>query len=121
MKHEPPNDPERARRAKEASMSQVDAAADEIWKEYMLDCIYDVAEHMPYFTTDDVFVRYYQEPEEGRPTTHDLRAMGPLMRRAAKMQICIKAEILPVPSGRPTLHSSPIQIWKSLIYKGPRP
>ena len=56
----------------------------------------------------------------GKEKTHDLRALGPLMRRAAKLGWCELADLPPRNSTRRSLHASPREMWKSLIYEGPR-
>lgn len=104
-----------AEHAKRQAMDQVEANANEIWIEYMLDLVWDVCRVRRQFTTDDVFDLYYAAPANNRPATHELRAMGPVMTRAAKEGLCEKANVMPWPSRRVSLHASPITVWNSLI------
>ena len=104
-----------AERAKKAAMDQVEANANELWIEYMLDLVWDVCKVRLYFTTDDVYDLYYAVPEGKRPQTHEHRAMGPVMARAARERLCEKANVPAVPSRRRSLHASPITVWHSLI------
>jgi hypothetical protein len=108
-----------AERAKRAAMQQVEENANEIWIEYMLDLVWDVCKVRRQFTVDDVFDLYYAVPETRRPVTHELRAMGPVMNRAAKEGMCEKANLPAIPSRRRSLHASPRTVWNSLICEAP--
>jgi hypothetical protein len=102
-----------ARAARDASMAHVDGAALPEWKILMEQLVETVAGRMKRFTSDDVFDLLDTYP--GAPTTHDLRAFGPIMMRAAKNGICRKADCAAVPSRRVSLHASPRTVWESLI------
>lgn len=106
-----------AERAKQAGMDQVEANANEVWIEYMADLVWDVCRARRQFTVDDVFDLYEAAPS-GKPTTHELRAMGPVMNRVAKEGLCEKANVAAQPSRRASLHASPRTVWNSLIYEG---
>jgi hypothetical protein len=107
-----------AERAKRAGMDQVEENANKIWVEYMLDLIWDVCRVRRQFTTDDVWDFYNLASPDRRPTTHELRAMGPVMLKAAKEGMCEKAFMPAIPSRRASLHASPRTVWNSLIYEG---
>ena len=102
--------------AKRAAMNQVEDNANHYWIEFMVDCVWDVCRVMLYFTADDVFDRYEDQPDP-KPTTHEPRAMGPVMNRAAKEGLCEKANVPGAPSRRRSLHARPRTVWKSKIYE----
>lgn len=106
-----------ADQAKREGMERVDRHADEDWKELMFALVERVARMMPRFTSDDVFDLY--AATGATVTTHDRRAFGPVMLRAAKAGFCRKAQCAPVNSRRASLHASPRSVWDSLIYEGP--
>jgi hypothetical protein len=107
-------DLEEAIRAKKAGMAQVDAGADNGWKELMADLVRQTAEQNQLFTTDDVMALFNESGSN--LTTKDKRALGPVMMRAAKAGICKKSDAPARASKRRTLHASPIQVWESLIH-----
>ena len=102
--------------AKRAAMGQVEDNANEIWLEYMLDRLWEIALTRRSFTADDIYDRY-QDMDGDKPTTHEPRAMGPVFLRAAKLGYCEKAFVPAVPSRRRSLHASPRTVWTSLIYE----
>jgi hypothetical protein len=95
-------------------MSRADASGNPDWKVFMYSLIEEVAKTRKMFTSDDVFD--LAEKRKG-PDTHELRAFGPLMMRAAKSRICRKANVAAVPSRRSSLHASPRTVWESLIHE----
>ena len=97
-------------------MALVEACANPEWVREMTRCLIAIARVMHFFTADDVF---RLAGDAGMvATTRDRRAFGPIMLRAARDRVCCKANRLPVNSERKSLHSSPIQVWQSLIYDG---
>lgn len=100
---------------KRAGMEQVDDNADPDWKEAMFAIVVEVAKRKIWFTTDDVFAL---AEERGIPTTHDRRAMGPVMMRVAKHRIAKKSRRPFRNSKRPDLHCTPLQVWASLLVPG---
>jgi hypothetical protein len=104
-----------AKEAKRLGMETVERAADPDWRGTMLDLVVRVARSRPRFTSDDVFDLY--EGTGSTSTTHDLRAFGPVMMRAAKLGVCRKAECAPINSRRASLHASPRAVWDSLIFE----
>jgi hypothetical protein len=107
-----------AEKAKRSGMQQVEENANELWIEFMVDLVWDVCRERKQFTSDDVYDLYYAVPEDKRPETHEHRAMGPVMNRAAREGLCEKANLPAIPSRRASLHASPRTVWNSLIYEG---
>jgi hypothetical protein len=100
--------------ARDESMERVDEHADEEWKEAAYDSVYEVALENETLTADDV-----QRRLDGKPVhTHELRALGPIMLRAAKERI-IEQDGTFTRSTQVQCHSMPRRIWRSLIYKQP--
>lgn len=108
--------PTAAKQAKTLGMEQVERHADEDWKSTMLHLVEAVARERQFFTSDHVFKKLELN---GAPpvTTHDLRAFGPIMLRAAKLGLCRKANCAGVNSERASLHGSPRAVWQSLIFE----
>ena len=104
-----------ARAAKSAGMAQVEQNANAKWSSYMLEQVRLTALEMSRFTADDVFDRVEADPNA--PVTHDLRAFGPVMKRAASEKYCAQADCRPMPSRRKSLHASPRAVWLSLIWR----
>lgn len=101
-----------AKRAKDEGMSRVEAHATAGWSELMFGLVVEVAKSKTQFTSDDVF----DLAETRMPiSTHDLRAFGPVMMKAARQKICRKANVAAVPSRRASLHASPRAVWESMI------
>ncbi|MEU9975059.1 hypothetical protein [Streptomyces sp. NPDC051014] len=66
-----------AQKSRDAAIAQVDANADDAWKRYALGFIAEVSADLDEFTTDDLWDAGLIKPREPR-------ALGPVMRRAAK-------------------------------------
>ncbi|MFD6970578.1 hypothetical protein [Streptomyces sp. NPDC059949] len=62
---------------RDAAIAQVDANADSAWKSYALGFIAELSGRLDQFTTDDLWDAGLIKPREPR-------ALGPVMRRAAK-------------------------------------
>jgi hypothetical protein len=103
--------------AKAEGMTRVADNANQKWMDYMLHHTRLAALELPQFTSDDVFDRVDADDNAEKPETHDYRAFGPVMMRAAKLGYCIKAQVAPVPSRRKSLHASPRAVWISLLHK----
>jgi len=101
--------------AKKAGMEASERGANPAWVASMMECIHKVCRCCRVFNSDYV-MKFYT----GKEKTHDLRALGPLMRRAAKLGWCELADLPPRNSTRRTLHASPREMWRSRIYEGPR-
>lgn len=104
-----------AQAAKRSSMKQVEENATPEWNVLMLELARLTCLEQLVFTSDDVFDRLDAYPNP--PKTHDLRAFGPVMTKAAKLGYCVKENVAPVPSRRESLHSSPRSVWRSQIYQ----
>lgn len=101
------------RRLRDDGMARADEHASEIWKREMEICLREVASRMLLFTADDVFDL---AREKGLSAdTHDRRAFGPIMNRAVKAGMVVKEDCAGRPSNRPSLHASPLTVWRSLI------
>ena len=91
-------------------MSRVDANADLDWKSVALEAVRRAASVLPEFIVDEVWKFLPQGVD-----THDLRAMGPVMRRAHSKGY-IEATNRYELSARVTSHGNPRRIWVSRIY-----
>lgn len=105
--------------AKRLAMDQVETNANRVWLDFMFEIVWLTCHANERFTTDDVMELYGRAINRDKPTTHELRAMGPVMLRAAKAGFCRKADCKAVPSRRKSLHASPRAVWQSLIYEAP--
>lgn len=96
------------------AIERVERNADSEWKDgaYLACCL--VAESLIEFTTDDVWE--YMERLFPNAQTHEPRAMGAIMRKAAR-----DGKIVPTgeyaKSSRSECHSRPVMIWESLIFE----
>jgi len=104
-----------AKHAKAVAMDQVDLNANPAWKELMIQLVRVVALTHPTFTTDDVMILYHEI--EDAPVTHEPRALGPVMRSAAKLGYCHATDLVEK-SIRASNHRRPLGVWQSLIYEG---
>jgi hypothetical protein len=101
-------------RAKKAGMDAAEWAANEEWKAAMAICVYQIAKEQPFLTTDPVFERkklLFPDVD-----THNRRAMGPVMSAAARAGWIELTDLPHVKTNRPSNHSRPLAVWKSLIY-----
>lgn len=99
-------------RERDRGMGRAYRAANPAWKAFMYECIVVVARRKQYFTTDDVETRRVRI---GGPTTHENRALGPLMRQAHRDGICYPTERFE-PSRRAMEHARPLRVWQSLVF-----
>lgn len=104
-------DPVAARKARDKSIAQVDAAADEQWKALAARGFRACAERMETFTTDDVWLEIQSSPSEGR-------AMGPAVQRAQREGV-IEWTGRMQNGVRPENHGRPQKLWRSLMYRPP--
>ena len=105
-------DPVAAARAKDYSMTQVKQHADHDWKVEAARIVRYLASTREEFTTDAVWYLLEQFTDV---STHEPRAMGPIMLAAAKNGQ-IRATDRTTKSVRVVNHMRPIQVWRSLIY-----
>jgi hypothetical protein len=101
---------------KRDGMDRAERNADQHWWACMLESGREVALRKQYFSTDDI-VAYCRE-HHPNATTHEHRAMGPLMRELARMEVCVQTQDW-APSSQGQNHSRPLRVWWSLIYRGP--
>src|SRR4051794_38593970 len=94
---------------KAAGMATVEDHADEDFKAIAPKVLFLTAKELPFLTTDDVMARM----PEG-VTTHNYKALGPIMRAGAKALWIEKADMPWVPCLRPSRHHAPMQPWRSL-------
>jgi hypothetical protein len=101
-----------AAQARDEAMAQVDAGADEKWKEGVILVIEEICRVLGFgktFTTDQVWEG--MELVFPEVTTHEPRAMGPMMAKAAKMGLITKTDRV-VDSERVECHARPVAVWK---------
>lgn len=87
---------------------RADEHADRDWKQEAYEAVADLALFCDHFTTDDVHERL------AGATTHEPRAMGAIMRRAARDGL-IEATDRYVASDRAVAHRNPKRVWRSLV------
>jgi hypothetical protein len=101
---------------KRDGMDRAERHADPHWWQCMLECGKIVAERKPYFNTDDIVqLRQRLHPNA---TTHEHRAIGPLMAALARLGYCERTDDW-VESQQSSCHSRPMRVWFSMIYRGP--
>lgn len=100
-----------ARAARDAALVQVNEHADPDWKEAAYDAVVATAYARARFTADDIYDRL-----DGSVSTHEPRALGPVMLRAVRSGLIAKANVASIPSRRRSLHASPRTVWDSLIH-----
>lgn len=97
------------RQLRDAAIAQVDANADPSWKDWALDAVQRCCEEGRPFTTDEVWLEL--SGTESQVSTHERRAMGAVMQRAAKLGL-----IEPLDewrqSTRPECHANPKRVWR---------
>ena len=104
-------DPVTAKAVTDEAVERAGAHADADWASEAYDAVVRCAKLRPAFTTDHV--HYYLTPSGAR--THEKRAMGAVMRRAAAAGV-IEATDQYWPSDRPEAHRNPKRVWRSLVY-----
>ena len=107
----------RAEAAKKSAMEQVEDNANEQWKLFVTQLAVQQLTIKRRITTDDIRDAYLASDITNKPTTHDWRALGPLMLGLSKMGYCHKDKEF-IPSIRRSRHNGPMQVWISDIYRG---
>jgi hypothetical protein len=98
-----------AHAAADKAVTRVGQHADPAWADSVLHHIWTIATSSPEMTTDDVWVLVADDTR-----THEPRALGSLMRRAAS-EGWIYATDSYVPSQRAACHARPVRVWRSRI------
>lgn len=91
------------------ALLRVDEHADPDWKDVARDAIAFLATTRHEFTTDDVWA----ELDRHSATTHEPRALGALMRKAARQRLIAPTDRY-VTSTRAACHSRPVKVWRTL-------
>ena len=99
---------------KEEAIARVEANANEEWKQAAYLAMYFVARQQEYLTSDDVWSGLV----DGSASTHEPRAMGAILKRAAKEGIIVATDDWRV-SSRPECHGRPVRVWRSLTLDTP--
>lgn len=94
---------------RDEAIGRVEVHADAAWKRHVMKVIHGLATERSRFTTDDVWARL--DPDHG---THEPRAMGAMMRQAAKAGIITPTDAYEQ-SARPECHARPVRVWESVI------
>jgi len=95
---------------RDKALERVERNAEEAWKESAREAVERLAAIRDEFTTDAVWTMV----DRMGLKTHEPRAMGAIMRRAASEGIC-EATDRTRRSVRPECHCRPIRVWRSLI------
>lgn len=101
-----------AEQARDAAIERVDAHADPDWRDVAYRCVVNAARRLETLTTDDVIAELTHYPAI---TTHEPRALGPVMMRAARDNIIAATDRF-IKSEAVSRHRAPKQVWRSLIY-----
>lgn len=98
----------------QAGMAQADENAELRWKAVFDACVLAAARKKPEITSDDVLAELESLPDA--PSTHNLAAIGPAMKRAAQMGI-IKPTDRFVRSKVPHKNGNAHLVWLSKFYQ----
>lgn len=101
--------------ARADALQRVDEHADPDWRDLAYRCVLAVARRLEHFTTDEVIDELSKHPDV---TTHEPRALGPVMMRAARENIIAATDRF-VKSNAVSRHRAPKQVWRSLVYRRP--
>lgn len=97
-----------AEAATNEAVRRVAANADPAWMTEARSTIRAMAFQRRYFTTDDLWSAGLRQP-------HEPRALGAVMREAARAGICEPTDRYQR-SNRPACHTRPLRVWRSLLY-----
>ena len=106
-------------RLRDQAMDQVEENADKDWKENAYAAIVMAAQQQAEITSDDVWPYI---PSDS--TTHDNRALGPIMRTTGAEGVVMTAAKTQCGEDKYTLgrnprhHRAPMRIWRSLVFLG---
>ena len=96
--------------SREKAIKQVDKNANTEWKDIAYSKGYELAKVKHYFTSEDV----WEGLSDSDSSTHEPRAMGPVMRRLQRDGFIVATSQFTV-STSPLGHGRPSRVWKSLI------
>lgn len=102
-----------AEASREEALLRVERNADEQWLAAALDVVFGLAERHDEFTTDEVWA-VLEAQGVGQP--HETRAMGAVMRRAARLGFVTKTDRVRN-SLRVECHARPVAVWASLCVR----
>jgi len=103
-----------ATQARDEAIDRVERNADPDWAEAAYLACRLVAEDQQFFTTDNVWQKISILFPQFK--THEPRAMGAVMRKAAKDGAIVPTDEY-VRSDRPECHRRPMMRWESLIFE----
>jgi len=92
------------------ALQRVDEHADPDWRDVAYQCVIAVARRCATFTTDQVI----EELSRYAVSTHEGRALGPVMMRAQRNSIIVSTNQF-VNSEAVSRHRAPKRVWASLI------
>jgi hypothetical protein len=98
--------------ARNIAMRQVDANADLDWKEAAMQSVAVICKELgfgAYFTSDEVWAKI--ESDFPNATTHERKALGPIMAKAARSGLIRKTGQYRE-SRREACHARPVALWK---------
>lgn len=98
----------KAQRLKEQAIDRVEEAAPDEWLEAAQDAVLFVCQRLHQFTTDDI---WQAMPEDIRQL-REPRAMGAIMRQAARDGLCVATDRTRN-SARAACHGRPLRIWRA--------
>jgi hypothetical protein len=99
-------------KGKREGMERVERHADPEWRLAADIAVLEAARCRKTLTTDDVVTRI---PKNF--TTHNMKALGPVMRSAASQGIIEQSSERPKKCAtRPNNHCRPLTVWSSLLY-----
>lgn len=99
--------------AKWEAMARVARAANEAWKQAAYETVETVARERNFFTADHVMASIPTDVH-----THELRALGPIMLKAARNGVIEKAKVPAINCTRANCHAAPLTVWHSLLWDG---
>lgn len=91
-------------------LTAIEEAADDQWWEMALSTLRRVCESQNELTTDDL----WEHIDASGESTHERRAMGPLMKAGEARGWCVPTDRVRN-SSRPICHTRPLRIWQSLL------
>lgn len=95
------------------AIQQAEDHADHDWLYDAFNAVQQLAQHRATLSTDDVW-KYLND--RSLTSTHEPRALGAIMRRAAKEKIIRKTGTYAT-SKRAECHNRPVMIWQSLTFQ----